>query len=98
MKTVFQAAGVIMSTMRMRRTACLLTMGVVEMGVTGVLHGAPRFEYHRIAEVGMRMGQTSLVDMDNDGDLDICTKPWNGNLHIHLRHMLVEDKHQALHI
>jgi len=30
----------------------------------------PRFEYHKIAECGRRMGQTSLVDIDKDGDLD----------------------------
>lgn len=30
----------------------------------------PRFEYHKIAEVGHEMGQTSLVDIDKDGDLD----------------------------
>ena len=30
----------------------------------------PRFEYHKIAEVGNQMGQTSLVDIDKDGDLD----------------------------
>ena len=30
----------------------------------------PRFECHTIAEVGLRMGQTSLVDIDKDGDLD----------------------------
>ncbi len=32
--------------------------------------GMPRFEYHRIAEIGQQMGQTSLVDIDKDGDLD----------------------------
>ena len=30
----------------------------------------PRFTHHTIAEVGQRMGQTSLVDIDRDGDLD----------------------------
>jgi len=30
----------------------------------------PRFECHRIAEVGRSMGQTSLADIDRDGDLD----------------------------
>ena len=28
------------------------------------------FEYHEIGEFGYRMGQTSLVDVDNDNDLD----------------------------
>jgi hypothetical protein len=30
----------------------------------------PQFEYHRIDRVGKKMGQTSLVDVDRDGDLD----------------------------
>ena len=29
-----------------------------------------RFEFHKIAEIGQSMGQTSLVDIDKDGDLD----------------------------
>jgi hypothetical protein len=29
------------------------------------------FEYHEIGDFGNRMGQTSLVDVDNDGDLDV---------------------------
>ena len=30
----------------------------------------PKFEYHQIAKIGNKMGQTSLVDVDRDGDLD----------------------------
>jgi len=30
----------------------------------------PKFEYHQIDRIGNRMGQTSLVDIDKDGDLD----------------------------
>ncbi len=31
------------------------------------------------------------ADVDGDGDIDICTKPWTtGNEHIFLRNMLVE--------
>lgn len=48
----------------------------------------PKFEYHRIAQIGGRMDQTPLVDVDNDGDLDICSKPWNGNERIYLRNTL----------
>ncbi|MCU0914361.1 MAG: VCBS repeat-containing protein [Planctomycetes bacterium] len=46
------------------------------VGLIGLLAGAslqaalPRFEYHKIAEIGKQMGQTSLVDIDKDGDLD----------------------------
>lgn len=32
--------------------------------------GMPRFEYHEIARVGNRMGQTALADIDKDGALD----------------------------
>jgi hypothetical protein len=55
-----------MSPGRMRSIVFILVIGFA-----GALHaGVPRFEYHRIAEVGNRMGQTSLVDIDKDGDLD----------------------------
>jgi len=30
----------------------------------------PKFEFHQIARIGNQMGQTSLVDVDKDGDLD----------------------------
>ena len=30
----------------------------------------PTFEYHEIARIGNHMGQTSLVDVDQDGKLD----------------------------
>ena len=30
----------------------------------------PEFEFHKIGEYGLRMGQTSLIDLDEDGDLD----------------------------
>jgi hypothetical protein len=33
----------------------------------------PEFAYHEIDDVGNRMGQTSLVDVDRDGDLDWIT-------------------------
>ena len=60
----------------------------------------PEFKYHEIARSGNKMGQTSLADMDNDGDLDwvvgcrdgdidICSKPWNGDLHIFLENQLI---------
>lgn len=30
----------------------------------------PSFEFHKIGEYGLRMGQTALIDLDEDGDLD----------------------------
>jgi hypothetical protein len=55
----------------MQRTVLFFAMGLTLTGVSGVLRAAmPRFEIHKIAEVGNQMGQTSLVDLDKDGDLD----------------------------
>ncbi len=33
----------------------------------------------------------ALADFDNDGDIDICSKPWNGDEHVYLRNMLKEN-------
>jgi hypothetical protein len=36
-------------------------------------------------------------DVEGDGDLDICSKAWNGNLHVHLRNMLADlEKHSDI--
>ncbi len=40
----------------------------------------PVFEYHKIADAGDKMGQTSLVDMDKDGDLDWTVGCRNGDI------------------
>jgi hypothetical protein len=45
-----------------------------------------------INQVGDR---TRLPVLIGDEDIDICTKPWSGSLHIYLRNMLVEDKKSA---
>jgi len=47
--------------------ACAL-MGL--LGLRAAVGEFPKFEYHKIAECGDKMGQTSLVDVDKDGDLD----------------------------
>jgi hypothetical protein len=44
-----------------------LIIAVLSVAACG---GMPRFECHEIADVGRSMGQTSLVDIDRDGDLD----------------------------
>jgi hypothetical protein len=41
---------------------------------------------------GKECHEAKAADVDQDGDIDICTKPWNGNLHFYLRNMLVEDR------
>lgn len=32
------------------------------------------------------------ADVDGDGDIDICSKPWNGTKNIYLRNMLIENR------
>lgn len=46
---------------------------------------------HLILE-GKRCHEAKAGDVDADGDVDICTKPWNGSLHFYLRNLLVEDE------
>lgn len=38
---------------------------------------------------GRRCHEAKAADVDGDGDIDICTKPWRGNLHIFLRNTLM---------
>ncbi len=52
---------------------------------------AARWKEHLILE-GKRCHEAKAADVDADGDIDICTKPWDGNLHFYLRNMLIEDK------
>ena len=52
---------------------------------------ARKWKQHLILE-GKRCHEAKAADVDRDGDIDICSKPWNGNLHFYLRNMLIEDK------
>jgi len=40
---------------------------------------------------GKRCHEAKAADVDGDGDIDIASKPWRGNLHFYLRNMLKED-------
>jgi hypothetical protein len=40
---------------------------------------------------GKECHETKAADVDGDGDIDICSKPWNGDEHIYLRNMLKEN-------
>jgi FG-GAP-like repeat len=40
---------------------------------------------------GKRCHEAKAADVDGDGDIDICSKPWNGDEHIYLRNMLKEN-------
>ena len=55
-----------------RRNVQRLSIIIVGVGLLNSLAraGFPKFEYHQIARIGNKMGQTSLVDVDKDGDLD----------------------------
>ena len=44
---------------------------------------------------GKECHEAKAADVDGDGDIDIVTKPWTGNLHIYLRNMLVEERKQT---
>jgi len=48
---------------------------------------AGRFIQHEIF-AGKECHETKAADVDRDGDIDICSKPWNGDEHIYLRNML----------
>ncbi|MEN6576754.1 MAG: VCBS repeat-containing protein [Phycisphaerales bacterium] len=51
---------------------------------------ALRWTEHKILE-DKECHEAKAADVDGDGDIDICTKPWNGSLHLYFRNMLVED-------
>jgi len=55
--------------------ACLTTSA-------GVRAEFPSFQAHTIDKIGDKMGQTSLVDVD------VCSKPWNGDEHVFLENKL----------
>lgn len=50
---------------------------------------AAQWKEHVILE-GKRIHELMAADVDGDGDVDICTKPWNGGLHIYLENKLIE--------
>lgn len=39
---------------------------------------------------GKRIHEAVAADVDKDGDIDICTKPWHGGLHIYLENKLIK--------
>jgi hypothetical protein len=113
-----------------------LLFSVVLVAALPAISQFPQFEFHKIGEYGMRMGQTAMVDLDvveaecdtsdtrvfwwenstgdaknwikhvilenfrcheakaadvdGDGDVDICAKPWNGNIHVFLENKLTD--------
>lgn len=51
---------------------------------------AGQWDVHVILR-GKRCHEAKAADVDGDGDIDICTKPWDGDEHIYLRNMLKEN-------
>ena len=50
---------------------------------------AHEWKEHLILE-GKRIHEAVAADVDRDGDIDICTKPWRGGLHIYLENKLIQ--------
>jgi len=46
-----------------------------------------KFKQHEILS-GKRCHEAKAADIDGDGDIDICSKPWNGDEHVYLRNLL----------
>jgi hypothetical protein len=53
-----------------RNVRCLFAVVVICMFCSLTYAEFPAFEYNLIGRIGNQMGQTSLVDIDKDGDLD----------------------------
>ena len=49
------------------------------------------WERHEIL-VDYECHEAVAADVDGDGDIDICLKPWKGTTNIYLRNMLIESK------
>jgi len=47
------------------------------------------FKQHLILS-GKLCHESKAADVDGDGDIDVCSKPWNGDEHVYLRNMLKE--------
>ena len=43
---------------------------------------------HVVREHAAECHEGMAADVDGDGDIDLCSKPWNGNLHVYLRNRL----------
>jgi len=54
---------------------------------------AAKWKEHMILE-GPRCHEGIAADVDGDGDVDICSKPWSGDLHVYLKNLLIESRRQ----
>jgi hypothetical protein len=46
-----------------------------------------QWQQHEVL-AGKQCHEVKAADVDRDGDIDICSKPWDQNEHIYLRNML----------
>ena len=53
------------------------------------LGDASKWEKHIILE-GYRCHEAKAADVDGDGDIDICAKPWHGNVHVYMENKLIQ--------
>ncbi len=51
--------------------------------------GRKGWKEHIILE-GFRCHEAKAADVDGDGDIDICTKPWSGNVHVYIENQLIK--------
>lgn len=49
---------------------------------------ASNWKRHIVLE-GYRCHEAKAADVDGDGDIDICSKPWHGNVHVYLENKLI---------
>jgi len=52
---------------------------------------ASKWKMHKIIS-GVRVHEAVAADVDGDGDIDICAKPWHGDLHFYLQNKLIDNR------
>lgn len=67
-----------------------LTKGTWKWFIWENLDGKAGAWKEHVILTGKRCHEAKAADVDRDGDIDICSKPWNGDEHVYLRNMLKE--------
>ena len=67
-----------------------LTQGIHKLFIWENVNGnGSKWKEHLILE-GKRIHEAVAADVDGDGDIDIVTKPWRGDLHFYLENKLID--------